>query len=316
MDRIDAVVIGAGVVGLAIARELAARGHETLILEAAAGIGEGASSRNSEVIHGGLYYPPGSLRARLCVAGRERLYEFCRERGIAHRRCGKLVVGDETQLPALKRLAANARTNGVETEWLEVAQVQALEPGLRCAAALHSPESGIVDTHGLMLALLADAESRGATLSCRSAVTRMVLEDDAVLIGVNGAPPALRAHIMVNSAGVQAPAVAHLIEGFPAQHIPRAYFAKGSYFSLRGRAPFQVARASARTFNGSMPASSTWMRHAAARSMRRSAATGPRSGTAPSIRLTRVCGRGSTGRDRLRRTSASMTLRGTGSARC
>jgi len=239
MDRIDAVVVGAGVVGLAIARELARRGHETLILEAAAGIGAGASSRNSEVIHGGLYYPPGSLKARLCVAGRERLYDFCRERGIAHRRCGKLILADDTQLPALRRLAANAGTNGVETEWLEGAQVRALEPGLACAAALHSPESGIVDSHALMLALLADAEAHGATLSCRSAVTRMVLEEDAVLIGVNGEAPALRARLMVNSAGVQAPAVAQLIEGFPAQHIPRAYFAKGSYFSLRGRAPFR-----------------------------------------------------------------------------
>ena len=239
MDRIDAVVIGAGVVGLAVARELAARGHETLILEAADRIGEGASSRNSEVIHGGLYYPPGSLKARLCVTGRERLYEFCRERGIAHRRCGKLVIAEESQLPALKRLAANAGTNGVETEWFEGAQVRALEPGLVCAAALHSPETGIIDTHGLMLALLADAEARGAILSFRSTVTRMQLEDDAVLIGVNGAPPALRARLMVNSAGVQAPAIAHLIEGFPAQHIPRAYFAKGSYFSLRGRAPFR-----------------------------------------------------------------------------
>ena len=239
MDRIDAVVIGAGVVGLAVARELAARGHETLILEAADRIGEGASSRNSEVIHGGLYYPPGSLKARLCVTGRERLYEFCRERGIAHRRCGKLVIAEESQLPALKRLASNAGTNGVETEWFEGAQVRALEPGLVCAAALHSPETGIIDTHGLMLALLADAEARGAILSFRSTVTRMQLEDDAVLIGVNGAPPALRARLMVNSAGVQAPAVAHLIEGFPAQHIPKAYFAKGSYFSLRGRAPFR-----------------------------------------------------------------------------
>jgi L-2-hydroxyglutarate oxidase LhgO len=239
MDRIDAVVIGAGVVGLAIARELAARGRETLILEAAAGIGEGASSRNSEVIHGGLYYPPDSLKTRLCIEGRERLYEFCRARGIAHRRCGKLVVAEEAQLPALRRLAANARASGVETEWLEGPQVRALEPGIACAAALHSPESGILDTHALMLALLADAESHGVTLSCRSAVTRMVLEDDAVLVGVNGAAPSLRARLVVNSAGVQAPAVAQLIEGFPAQHIPRAYFAKGSYFSLRGRAPFR-----------------------------------------------------------------------------
>jgi L-2-hydroxyglutarate oxidase LhgO len=239
MDRVDAVVIGAGVVGLAIARELAARGRETVILEAAAGIGAGASSRNSEVIHGGLYYPSGSLKARLCLAGRERLYEFCRERGIAHRRCGKLVVADDTQLPVLKRLASNAHANGVETEWLEGAQVRALEPGIVCAAGLHAPDSGIVDTHTLMLALLADAEAHGATLACRSAVTRLVLEDGAVLLGVNGRAPALRARLIVNSAGVQAPAVAHLIEGFPIEHIPRAFFAKGSYFSLRGPAPFR-----------------------------------------------------------------------------
>jgi L-2-hydroxyglutarate oxidase LhgO len=167
------------------------------------------------------------------------LYDFCRARGIGHRRCGKLVLADDTQLRVLERLAGNARANGVETEWLEGAQVRALEPGLACAAALHSPDSGIVDSHALMLALLADAESHGATLACRSAVTRIVLEDNAALIGVNGAAPALRAPLIVNSAGVQAPAVAHLIEGFPAQHIPRAYFAKGSYFSLRGRAPFR-----------------------------------------------------------------------------
>src|SRR6516164_6478028 len=168
MDSIEAVVIGAGVVGLAIARELAARGHDTLILEAAAGIGAGASSRNSEVIHAGLYYPPGSLKARLCVAGRDQLYAYCQERGIPHRRCGKLIVGHETELPVLKRIAANARANGAELEWLESSQVRALEPELSCAAALHSPLSGILDSHALMLALLADAEAHGATLACRS----------------------------------------------------------------------------------------------------------------------------------------------------
>ena len=237
MERIEAVVIGAGVIGLAIARELAARGHDTLILEAAAGIGAGASSRNSEVIHAGLYYPPGSLKARLCVAGRDQLYAYCQERGIPHRRCGKLIVGHETELPVLKRIAANARANGAELEWLESSQVRALEPELSCAAALHSPLSGILDSHALMLALLADAEAHGATLACRSAVTRMVIDDGAVLVAVNGAAPALRARLLINSAGVQAPAVAQLIEGFPAEHIPPAFFAKGSYFSLRGRAP-------------------------------------------------------------------------------
>ena len=238
MERIEAVVVGAGVVGLAIARELALRGHETLILEAAAGIGTGASSRNSEVIHAGLYYAPGSLKARLCVAGRERLYAYCRERGVPHRRCGKLIVGQETELRVLERLAANARANGAEVEWLPGSQVHALEPELSCAAALHSPRSGILDSHALMLALLADAEAHGATLVCRSAVTRMELAQDAVLVGVNGAAPSLRTRLLINSAGVQAPAVARLIEGFPAEHIPPAFFAKGSYFSLRGRAPF------------------------------------------------------------------------------
>jgi len=239
MDRIDAVVIGAGVIGLAIARELAVRGHETLILEAAAGIGTGASSRNSEVIHAGLYYPPGSLKARLCVAGRERLYGFCRERGIPHRRCGKLLLAQEAQLQILEHLAANARASGVELEWLDGPQARALEPEIRCAAALHSPLTGIVDVHALMLALLADAEAHGATLACRSEVTRVVLESSAVQVGVNGADPALRARLLVNSAGVQAPAVARRLEGFPPEHIPRAFFAKGNYFSLRGRVPFQ-----------------------------------------------------------------------------
>jgi L-2-hydroxyglutarate oxidase LhgO len=240
MDDIDAVVIGAGVVGLAIARELALGGRETIILESAAGIGQGASSRNSEVIHAGLYYPPASLKARLCVAGREQLYSFCGERGVAHRRCGKLIVADSAQLPVLEKLRANASASGVELEWLDGAQARALEPELACAAALHSPLSGIIDGHAYMLALLAEAEAHGATLCCRSEVTRLVLEDDgAVRVGVNGAAPALRARLAINSAGVQAPAVAHLMEGFPPQHIPAAFFAKGNYFSLRGRAPFR-----------------------------------------------------------------------------
>jgi L-2-hydroxyglutarate oxidase LhgO len=239
MDSIEAVVIGAGVVGLAIARELALQGHETIILEAAPAIGAGASSRNSEVIHAGLYYPPGSLKARLCAAGRERLYGFCRERGIAHRQLGKLIVADRTELPVLEGLALNARANGVELEWLDAAAARALEPALRCAAALHSPLSGILDAHAFMLALLAEAEAHGATLACRSTVTRLVPEERGIAIAVNDAPPSLRARRLINSAGIQAPAVAHLIEGFPAEHIPRAFCSKGNYFSLRGRAPFR-----------------------------------------------------------------------------
>src|SRR5215469_12324390 len=240
MDNVSAVVIGAGVVGLAVARELAARGHETLILEAAGRFGEGASSRNSEVIHAGIYYRPGSLKARLCVAGRERLYEFCRAQGVAHQRCGKLIVAtDAAQVAALAQIAATARANGVELELLTRGAARALEPELACEAALHSPLTGIVDSHGYMLALLGDAESHGATLVCGSPVTRLRLEDSGIVLGVNGAAPSLRAQRVVNCAGLQAPAVAHLIEGFPTEHIPRAYFAKGSYFTLRGEAPFR-----------------------------------------------------------------------------
>jgi L-2-hydroxyglutarate oxidase LhgO len=240
VDSVDAVVIGAGVIGLAVARELVARGRDTLILEAAARFGTAASSRNSEVIHAGLYYRPGSLKARLCVAGREQLYAFCRERGIAHQRCGKLIVAAEpAQLPGLEGIAATALANGVELASLGRAAVLALEPQLACAGALHSPLTGIIDSHGYMLALLADAERGGATLACGCAVTRLVLEERGVLIGVNGAEPALRAHLLINCAGVQAPAVARLIEGFPGAHIPTAYYCRGNYFSLAGRAPFR-----------------------------------------------------------------------------
>ena len=240
MDNADAVVVGAGVVGLAVARELALQGREVLILEAAGRFGTGASSRNSEVIHAGIYCPRGSLKARLCVAGRERLYEFCRERGIAHRRCGKLIVATtEAELPELTRIAATSRANGVALALLDRPGARALEPHLACAGALHSPLTGIIDSHGLMLALLGEAQRHGATLACASALTRVVLEERSVLIGVNGAEPALRARTLVNCAGVQAPAVAHLMEGFPPPHIPVAYFAKGSYFTLNTRAPFQ-----------------------------------------------------------------------------
>ncbi len=152
MDSADVVVIGAGVIGIAVARELALRGREVLLLEAAERFGSGVSARSSEVIHAGLYYPRGSLKARLCVTGRERLYAFCREHGVGHRRCGKLVVAaDEAQRPALQHLMAGARANSVPLEWLERAAARALEPALECAAALHSPETGIVDTDAYML---------------------------------------------------------------------------------------------------------------------------------------------------------------------
>ncbi|HKD53662.1 MAG TPA: NAD(P)/FAD-dependent oxidoreductase [Steroidobacteraceae bacterium] len=240
MDNVSAVVIGAGVVGLAVARALAARGHETLILEAGGRFGEGASSRNSEVIHAGIYYRTGSLKARLCVTGRDQLYEFCRIRGVPHQRCGKLIVAtDGGQVPGLREIAATARANGVELELLTAAAARAMEPALACEAALHSPHTGILDSHAYMLALLADAEHHGASLVCGNAVTRLGVEDRGITIGVNGAEPTVRARRVVNCAGVHAPAVARLIDGFPARHIPQAYFAKGSYFTLRGESPFR-----------------------------------------------------------------------------
>jgi len=233
-------VIGAGVIGLAVARELAAGGRETLILEAEHRFGTGASSRNSEVIHAGLYYRNGSLKARLCVAGRDRLYAYCRDRGVEHRRCGKLIVASESaQLPALEAIAAAALANGVTLGELSRAAARALEPQLECSAALHSPLTGIIDSHGYMLALLADAERSGATLACDSEVRRVLPGERSVAIAVNGAEPTLEARLVVNCAGVHAPAVARRMEGFPAAHVPREYFSRGNYFSLSGRAPFR-----------------------------------------------------------------------------
>ena len=239
MDTAEVVVVGAGVIGLAVARELARAGREVLIVESAARFGTGASSRNSEVIHAGIYYPAGSLKARLCVAGRERLYDFCREHGVGHRRCGKLIVAVQPgQLPELQRLAAAARANGVELAQLSGAEARALEPELACVAALESPLTGILDAHAYMLALLGEAESHGAQLACGNTVTELELTDAGVRIGVNGAPAALLARRLVNCAGVAAPALARLVRGFPAAHVPVAYFAKGSYFTLAGRSPF------------------------------------------------------------------------------
>ena len=239
MDNIDTVVIGAGVVGLAVARALASAGREVLILEAAESFGTGTSSRNSEVIHAGIYYPRGSLKARFCVAGRERLYGFCEQHGVPQRRCGKLIVaGSDGQLAELQKIQAAARANGVELELWEGSRAIDLEPQLRCVGALHSPLTGIIDSHSYMLALLGQAERHGATLVCESCVTGLRLERDGVVLAINGEEPVLRARALINSAGIEAPRIAGLIEGFPAEHVPRAYFAKGNYFTLAGRSPF------------------------------------------------------------------------------
>lgn len=233
------VVIGAGVVGLAVARALSLRGREVLILEAAERFGTGASTRNSEVIHAGIYYPRDSLKARLCVAGRELLYQFCAAHDIAHRRCGKLIVTTEpARVAELAQLRERASGNGVQLAALTGAQARALEPQLECAAALLSSDSGIVDAQALMLALLGEAEAHGATLVCRSPVTALALQADAFRIGVSDGPPELEARTLINSAGFDAPQVARLLLGAADAAIPRAHLCKGSYFSLAGRAPF------------------------------------------------------------------------------
>jgi len=240
-ERVDAVVVGAGVVGLAAARALAQAGHEVVVLDAAEGIGTATSARNSEVIHAGLYYAPGSLKAALCVQGRQALYAHCAERGIAHRRCGKLVVAvEDAELPALQALHAQALANGVDDAvLLDGAAARAMEPALRCVAALHSPSTGIVDSHGLMLSLQGDAEAGGAMFAFHSPVRRVAVVPGGFDIDVGGAEPMrIGARQLVNAAGLGACALASRIDGLDARHVPQPRGCRGRYFSLAGRAPF------------------------------------------------------------------------------
>jgi L-2-hydroxyglutarate oxidase LhgO len=240
MDRVDAIVIGAGVVGLAVARALALSGRETLVAEAQNGIGQGVSSRNSEVIHAGLYYTPGSLKARLCVRGKALLYDLCESHGVAHRRCGKLVVANsEVEVGALQALAARAQSNGVPVAFLSAAQATALEPALRCVAALHSPTTGIVDSHGFMLALQGDLERHGGAVALASRVESARLRragEPHVLRLADGSE--IAADVVVNAASLHAPDLARRFEGLAPGSLPPAYFAKGNYYALAGPAPF------------------------------------------------------------------------------
>ncbi|MFM2121545.1 MAG: hypothetical protein RL722_3013, partial [Pseudomonadota bacterium] len=242
MDIVDCLVIGAGVVGLAIARELAQAGQEVIVCEAETAYGTGVSARNSEVIHAGLYYEPGSLKSRLCIEGKQLLYAYCAERGIAHRRCGKLVVApDEAGSRKLAAFAERARAQGVtDLQPLSQAEAQALEPALRCHSALLSPSSGLIDSHGLMTALLGDAEAAGALLAVASPVLAARREGDRWRVHTGGAEGMeLGARWLINAAGLQAQSIAARMTGFPAAAIPRRHLAKGHYFSLAGSAPFQ-----------------------------------------------------------------------------
>jgi L-2-hydroxyglutarate oxidase LhgO len=241
MERLDAVVIGAGVVGLAVARALALAGREVVVLEAADAIGTETSSRNSEVIHAGIYYPPGSLKARFCVAGKHALYRYCDERGIPYRRCGKLLVATaENQLPKLHAIRQQAEANGVtDLQPLAADEARALEPALRCVAAYLSPSTGVVDSHAFMLALQGDAESRGAMVAFKSPVTGGAVRDGGIEIATGGEEP-LRvvARTVVNSGGLHAQRIAGSLAGFPRAHVPPTYYAKGNYYSLVGKSPF------------------------------------------------------------------------------
>ena len=239
MDHIGCVVVGAGVVGLAVARALALAGREVLVLEAAPAIGTGISSRNSEVIHAGLHGSADWLKVRLCVQGRRLLYVYCEARGVAYRRCGKLLVAtSEAELPQLQTLAQRAAHNGVDDlQWLTSAQARALEPALVCDAALWSPSSGIVDSHGLMLALQGDLEQAGGLVVLNSALAHADCTGPNIeLCTADGT--ALGTSLLVNCAGLQATALAANFSGLAAHHVPTTRFAKGNYFSLQGRAPF------------------------------------------------------------------------------
>ena len=241
MEKVDNVVIGAGVVGLAVARALAMAGREVIVLEAENAIGTHTSSRNSEVIHAGIYYPQGSLKAKLCVEGRQQLYAYCDEHGVSYQRCGKLIVATSAaQVPELEQIHTKALANGVsDIVPVGPAQVREMEPAVHCVAALYSPSTGIIDSHGLMLAYQGDAEDHGAMLAFTGPVTAGRITDEGIVLDVGGGQPMqLQARQVVNSAGLHAPGVAASLDGFPRTHVPPAFYCKGNYYSLAGRAPF------------------------------------------------------------------------------
>lgn len=241
MEDVDCVVVGAGVVGIAVARALAQAGREVIVLDAAEAIGTETSSRNSEVIHAGIYYPRDSLMARFCVTGRRMLYAFCAERGVAHVNCGKLIVA--TSVEETERLAgikARAEANGVEgMRLLSRDEAVEMEPALVCTAALYSATTGVVDSHGYMLALQGEAEHGGAVFVFHAPVLGGRATEAGVELEVGGAEAMrLRARLVINSAGLHAPKLARSIVGMPRQLVPREYYAKGNYFTLTGRSPF------------------------------------------------------------------------------
>lgn len=244
MDRIDCVVAGAGVVGLAIGRELSQRGFETLVIDRASAIGTETSARNSEVIHAGLYYPPGSRKAGFCARGKKLLYAFATARGIPHRRCGKLIVAASPEQEAvLRTIADRASACGVsDLAFLSAGEAKALEPALACVAALHSPSTGIIDSHAYMLALEGDIEERGGGVALNTEIVSVRAGDDGFRIETvdrqSGEGFPLLARNFINSAGLWAAALAASMDGLDRRFVPGIRYAKGNYFSASGKAPF------------------------------------------------------------------------------
>jgi L-2-hydroxyglutarate oxidase LhgO len=241
MERVDCVIVGAGVIGLAIARRLAQAGREVIVLEAAEGIGTITSSRNSEVIHAGIYYKAGSLMARMCVAGKHALYRYCKEHGIPHKNCGKLIVSTSAkETDKLQSIKAHAEANGVDDmQVLSGEAARNLEPALNCDAALLSPSTGIIDSHAYMLALRGEAEDAGTAFAFHTPLLRATVRPSEIVLETGGdAPMQLSCRLLVNAAGLDAPAVARNIAGLPDALIPKSYLAKGNYFSCSAKAPF------------------------------------------------------------------------------
>jgi len=241
MDRVHSIVIGAGVVGLAIARALARDGREVLVLDAAESFGTETSARNSEVVHAGIYYPAGSLKAQLCVAGRRMLYEYCAAHGVPVRNCGKFIVGTQPGHEAkLAGILERARANGVEDiDWIDADAARRAEPALRCVAALDSRSTGIVDSHAFMLALLGDLENAGGAFATHAPVLRVARDASGWIVHTGGTEAyTIGCDMLVNAAGLHAQTVAATIEGLAPPHVPRRWLARGCYFALSGRAPF------------------------------------------------------------------------------
>lgn len=237
-EILDCVVIGSGVVGLAIARALAIEGREVVVVEAEGAIGTGISSRNSEVIHAGIYYPPGSLKAKLCVAGNRALYAYCTRKHVDHRRLGKLIVASrEEHIAELQRYHRQAAQNGVRLEHLTAKEIKKLEPEVHCVAGLSSPSTGIVDSHGLMHAYLADLESHKGSVVLNTPVVAGSLLPQRISLLAGGIE--IRARTVVNAAGLNAQSVSRILDGVDCHTIPQLFLAKGHYFSLSGRSPFR-----------------------------------------------------------------------------